>query len=187
MLVFLNGLVWVPQIIENVKNRSKNVPTTFFWIALSFSQGFMPSYFLLFDSNIFEIRNSAFWGITLLSMHVISLLILQCQRWFGARFFIPKSLRMKSNYQYHDLFEDPEGDADKDCAICLNNLADDHGMNIDHRDDFSKRYMRTPWGHNFHPTWLRTWVNSHILIYIVNLLAKYSHIHYYIYFYYMDY
>ena len=113
LLVFLSGLVWIPQIVENAKNRSKNVPTPFFCVALSFSQAFMPVYFLLFDSNIFEIRNSTFWGMTLVLMHLISLLILQCQRWFGARFFIPKMFRMKSTYQYHDLFEDTEGEAER--------------------------------------------------------------------------
>ena len=181
LLVIINGLVWVPQIIENVQNKSRNVPTAFiFWFVLSFSQGFMPVYFLLFDSNIFEIKSSSFWGLSLLFMHCASLLILQCQRWFGARFFIPKYLRSRSSYQYHDLFEDPEGDTDKDWAIWLNNLSDDHGLNQNHRDQYSNQYMRTPCGHNFHPSWLKTWVSNQIFYFKIAIILNCDYISYWL-------
>ena len=160
LLVIMNGLIWIPQIIENVINRSRNVPMPSFLISLSLSQGFMPVYYLLFGSNIFEFKSSPKWGLTLLFIHWLSIVILLLQRKYGSRFFIPKYFKNKSDYQYQSLSNDVEQDADKDWAIWLNHLSENQGTDEEHRDNYSKIYMRTPWGHNFHPSWLKTWMNQ---------------------------
>lgn len=144
LLVFINGLIWAPQIVENAINKSRHAPMPLYIISLSLSQGFMPVYYLIFDSNIFEFESSPKWGVALLFIHCFSVAVLLLQKKYGSRFFIPKSLRHKSDYQYQSLSDDAEQDADKDCAICLNHLSDNQGIEDEHRDGYSHIYIRTP-------------------------------------------
>ena len=84
---------------------------------MSFSQCFMPVYFLFFESNIFEIKNSPKWAFVLVMLHITTIFILFLQKKLGARFFIPKRFRSNNDYNYYTLPDDIEADGDKDCAI----------------------------------------------------------------------
>lgn len=160
LLIASNGLFWVPQIIENVQNRSKNVPYTFFTVAWTFWQAFMPCYFLFFKTNIFEIKYSPTSGWLLVGLHLSSILILYLQKKLGSQFFIPRSLRWKCEYTFLTIVEDLEGESDKDWAIWLNHLREPQGELNEPRDDAAAVYVRTPCNHKFHPHWLRTWLNQ---------------------------
>ena len=80
LLIMSNGFIWFPQIYENVINRARNSPKLNFAIMLSLSQGFMPVYYLFWDSNIFEIESSPRWGFILLMLHLCSIMILFGQK-----------------------------------------------------------------------------------------------------------
>lgn len=88
-----NGLIWLPQIIENIHNNSRDGPYAFFCIFGSIHQSIMPLYFLLHKVNIFEIRKDqdSVWVLSIL--HSLSILVLFWQHNFGARFLFPKSWR----------------------------------------------------------------------------------------------
>ena len=42
IIVIVSGILWVPQIIRNVRMKTKNEPNLFYCLSVSFSQAFMP-------------------------------------------------------------------------------------------------------------------------------------------------
>ena len=160
VIVTLNGIVWIPQILRNIRRRTKDVPYPFYWVALSFSQAFMPCYFLFSPSNIFEIRSNKYAAYFLVFMHVTSILILYLQRLFGSQFIIPLKYRSVGFNYFHSI-EDLEEDGEKDWAICLNKISEPENSNSSSSNDDNSRlmiYMKTPCNHSFHWSWLKRWM-----------------------------
>ena len=87
LLLILNGMIWIPQIIKNVYNKSRNVPNITFIISMTLTQCFLPIYIRGCPKNLFIVKPHIFWSFWFSAIVLAQLIILICQRRIGARFF----------------------------------------------------------------------------------------------------
>lgn len=180
-LFLLCGSTLFPQIIENAINKSRNTPSMSFAISMMVTQCFFALYIKGCPSNVMELQSDYRWTFYFVSYVGSQLLILYLQRKWGSRFFIPKFCRFWSEYNYYksfseDLEEGNNTDGANTCCICLNPLSfSENGESQPsqpsppnrnsisrlfgrNNDSCQRMYMRTPCGHKYHPSCLKTWM-----------------------------
>ena len=164
LLIIFNGLIWVPQIIKNAYNKSRNVPDIKFIISMTLTQCFLPAYMRGWPKNLFLVKPNIFWSSCFIEIILTQIFILILQRKFGARFFLPKNLRNWKQYDYLKSVTEFDEVDDTECWICLESLScTNTGRDqIENQTNQYQRieYMLTPCGHKFHIDWLTPWMNQ---------------------------
>jgi len=177
-LFLLCGSTLFPQIIENAINKSRSTPNLLFAVTMVTTQWFFALYIKGCPSNVMELQPNYQWAIYFSCYVGFQLLVLLIQRKWGSRFFIPRFLRFWSEYNYYksfseDLEEGNNADGENNCWICLNPLCFredwDTSSETQSRRGLSRffrrttdpnphLYMKTPCGHKYHPTCLKSWM-----------------------------
>ena len=164
LLLILNGMIWIPQIIKNVYNKSRNVPNITFIISMTLTQCFLPVYIRGCPKNLFIVKPHIFWSFWFSAIVLAQLIILICQRRIGARFFLPFKLRNWKQYDYYKTIDDVDISDDVDCWICLESLVHTNSWNEMPPDQVNSNqkieFMLTPCGHKFHTDWLTPWMQQ---------------------------
>ncbi|CAM9098708.1 unnamed protein product [Ectocarpus fasciculatus] len=173
LLIFVFYSFWVPQIVYNAYEGTRQPYLPQFAVGMTISRLFIPLYafgcpenFLteLLGNNIVSMRTCA----TLLSWLAIQIAVLEMQAKFGSRFFVPKRF-LPIAYDYHRPINSTElsplqgrglssdgttsgaGDIEsgdmKECVICYNVI-----------DAEENEYMITPCDHLFHGECLSRWM-----------------------------
>jgi PQ loop repeat len=108
LLVAFNGLLWIPQIIKNYRDRSRIGPDLYFIVVLSISHVFFPVYLKGCPSNLFGDKEPNYL-VTAVIIAVVSLqaYVVKEQQKRNPRFFVPKRWRRRLNtYNYFHEFKD---------------------------------------------------------------------------------
>ena len=76
LVSLLNGCVWIPQILENVRNRSRNTPQIKFAVSLSVSQVLVPVYLRGCPENLLYLEPMYWWTAVFIGLHAGSILMM---------------------------------------------------------------------------------------------------------------
>ena len=177
----LMGSTWISQIIYSARKGTKPPMSYAYILSTSFSKISLSIYLKAYKSNIFGYRPN-YLKVFIVSL-VISAeaLILIIQKFFGAKYIIPKRFRKQGYDYYKKANEITEEEKEGECVICLDkirnlvNLDDDDDINIRGNivyryfmkkvEKFKKirenkgDYMITPCHHLFHRKCLEHWLN----------------------------
>ncbi|PHJ21493.1 zinc c3hc4 type (ring finger) domain-containing protein [Cystoisospora suis] len=148
--------VWLPQIAWDVWKAQRNSMDGQFVIGISLCRLVFPTYLFGCPVSLFQ---SSFHGVKLpnypvlvvvIIIMIVQVALMQAQRRFGSRFFVPLDL-LPHVYNYHrplpsSLADDPEAGL-PECAICMNPV-----------DTKSKHRSVTPCDHLFHDKCLQQWM-----------------------------
>lgn len=121
-LFILCGSTLIPQIIENAYNKSRNTPNMSFAVLMMITQCFFSLYIKGCPTNVMELKADLHWTAYFVLYVGAQLALLQLQRKFGSRFFIPKVFRFWNEYNYYknfneDLEEGDNTDGGNTCCI----------------------------------------------------------------------
>lgn len=176
----LYSLTWIFQIIYSAKQGTKPpMSYSYIWFT-SFSKIALTVYLKAYKNNIFEYRPNYLKVICLSLIIIIEAFILCIQKYFGAKFIIPKRFRKQSYLYYRKESELSQSEKESECVICLDKL----GNRVDYEEEvineqthYLKRklinllekikkkksnkedYMKTPCHHIFHSQCLESWLN----------------------------
>ena len=180
--LILMSSTWICQIIYSAKKGTKPPMSYLYILATSFSKISLCMYLKGYKSNIFGYRPNYIKVFIVTFIISIEALILFIQKFFGAKFIIPKKFRKQGYDYYRNEYEITEEDKEVECVICLDKIRnlvnlDDDNEGINKKGNFvykyfmktlekikKKRenrgdYMLTPCHHLFHKKCLEHWLN----------------------------
>ena len=179
----LMGSTWICQIIYSAKNGTKPPMSYLYIISTSFSKISLSFYLKAYKGNIFGYRPNYLKVFIVSFVIAIEALILIIQKFFGAKYIIPKKFRKQGYDYYRKENEISEEEKEVECVICLDklrnlvNLDDDNDNNNNVRGNIAYKffmkqlekikkngenkgeYMITPCHHLFHRKCLEHWLN----------------------------
>ena len=180
--LILISSTWICQIVYSAKKGTKPPMSYLYIISASFSKISLCFYLKGYKSNIFGYRPN-YLKVFIISLIIsIEAFILIIQKFFGAKFIIPKKFRKQSYDYYRKENEINEEDKEVECVICLDKLRNLVNL-YDDNDDINKKgnkiykyfmknlekikrkrenrgdYMITPCHHLFHKKCLEHWLN----------------------------
>eukprot|EP01017_Pseudomicrothorax_dubius_P047172 TRINITY_DN8426_c0_g1_i2.p1 TRINITY_DN8426_c0_g1~~TRINITY_DN8426_c0_g1_i2.p1 ORF type:complete len:502 (+),score=49.02 TRINITY_DN8426_c0_g1_i2:183-1688(+) len=167
----INAFILAPQIYHLAQN---SILTKFQTNLVFYSvvpTGLILAYFRGCPNNLLELSPSAWTVGSFFTIILVQILLLYLQTRRGPQFFIPASfLPPKFNYFIQRKNADLEQamETDNDCAICMNSLRGDSGIDFDQTAPYMEMvlnvyakencYMRTPCNHCYHPKCLINWM-----------------------------
>ena len=180
--LILMGSTWIFQIIYSAKKGTKPPMSYLYILSASFSKISLCFYLKGYKRNIFGYRPN-YAKVIIVSLVIgIEAFILIIQKFFGAKFIIPKKFRKQGYDYYRKVNEISEEEKEVECVICLDklrnllNLDDDEDINnkkgniaykffMKNLEKIKKKrenrgdYMITPCHHLFHKKCLEHWLN----------------------------
>ena len=66
LFILAIGTIWIPQIIKNIKNRTKRAPSFLFIVVISIEVIYYPVFIYLVDDNLMENEPNPWIGIPLI-------------------------------------------------------------------------------------------------------------------------
>ena len=180
--LILMGSTWICQIIYSAKKGTKPPMSYSYILSASFSKISLCIYLKGYKSNIFGYRPNYLKVVIVSFVISVEALILMIQKFFGAKFIIPKKFRKQGYDYYRKESEINEEEKENECVICLDklrnlvNLDDDVDDNnkkgniiykfimrnlerIKKKEENKGDYMITPCHHLFHRKCLEHWLN----------------------------
>ena len=180
--LLLMGSTWICQIVYSAKKGTKPPMSYAYILSTSFSKITLCIYLKAYKSNIFGYRPNYLKVIIVCFVIGIEAFILIIQKFFGAKYIIPKKFK-KQGYNYYKKENDiSEEEKEVECVICLDKLK--NLVNLDDEEEFKKMegniiykffmknlerlkrkqenkgdYMVTPCHHLFHKRCLEHWLN----------------------------
>ena len=180
--LLLMGSTWICQIIYSAKKGTKPPMSYCYILSTSFSKITLSIYLKAYKSNIFGYRPNYLKVFIVCFVIGIEAFILIIQKFFGAKYIIPKKFKKKGYNYYKKEKEIPEEEKEVECVICLDKLK--NLVNLDDEEEFKKikgnkvykffiknleklkrkqdnkgDYMVTPCHHLFHKRCLEHWLN----------------------------
>ena len=178
----LMGSTWICQIIYSAKKGTKPPMSYSYILSASFSKISLCIYLKAYKNNIFGYRPNYLKVVIVSFVISVEALILIIQKFFGAKFIIPKKFRKQGYDYYRKESEINEEEKENECVICLDklrnliNLEEDNDINnkkgnfiykfimrnlekIKKNDQNKGDYMITPCHHLFHRKCLEHWLN----------------------------
>ena len=172
---------WICQIIYSAKKGTKPPMSYRYILSASLSKISICLYIKGFKNNIFGYRPNYLKVFIVSSVIMIEAIILFLQKFFGAKFIIPKRFRKKAYNYYKNKNEINESDKELECVICLDKIGnlsvseEEKIKNIKgniifktiiknvekfkNKNIVKGTYMLTPCNHLFHTKCLESWLN----------------------------
>ena len=149
-LMFFWGLIWVPQIYKNIRNKYRRINLNFIY-SLTATQTFYAFYIKTWPNNVFELENNTKFSICFIISIFLQIFMLQLQRRYGSSIFLPAFMR--SNFSW-EIASEPIED---EWCIWMSPVwqTDD-----DEAETEVILYIQTPCGHNYHQEWLKEWMKQ---------------------------
>ena len=145
VLLLLMHAYWVPQVVRNaVLDARRSLLPLYVWL-ISATRLFPPLYFLLYPGNFLHLRPQPLLAGILSGWCALQVLLLESQRKYGGRWFIPKRF-LPAKYDYYRPFAVP---ASTDCVICMSELEQSQVYGAP---------MVAPCDHAFHTECLLQWM-----------------------------
>ena len=180
--IFLIGSTWIGQIIYSARKGTKPPMSYSYILSASFSKISICFYLKAYKNNIFGYRPNYLKTFIVISIIIIEAFVLMVQKFFGAKFIIPKKFRVQGHNYYRTANEISAEEKEVECVICLdklknlnNNDEDYFGDNISgnmisrylrryleylkKKSENKGDYMITPCHHLFHKRCLEHWLN----------------------------
>ena len=180
--LLLMGSTWICQIIYSAKKGTKPPMSYAYILSTSFSKITLCIYLKAYKSNIFGYRPNYLKAFIVCFVIGIEAFILIIQKFFGAKYIIPKKFKKQGYNYYKKENEITEEEKEIECVICLDKLK--NLVNLDDEEVFKKMegnklykyfmknleklkrkqgdkgdYMVTPCHHLFHKRCLEHWLN----------------------------
>ena len=180
--IFLIGSTWIGQIIYSARKGTKPPMSYSYILSASFSKISICFYLKAYKNNIFGYRPNYLKTFIVISIIIIEAFVLMVQKFFGAKFIIPKKFRVQGHNYYRTANGISAEEKEVECVICLdklknlnNNDEDYFGDNISgnmisrylrryleylkKKSENKGDYMITPCHHLFHKRCLEHWLN----------------------------
>ena len=178
----LMGSTWIFQIIYSAKKGTKPPMSYLLILSASFSKITICIYLKAYKNNIFGYRPNYLKTFIIIFLIAFEAFILMVQKFFGAKYIIPKKFRKQGYNYYRKENEMTLEEKEVECVICLDRLK--NLVNLDDEDEYKKKegnifykyamsyldnikkrqenkgdYMVTPCHHLFHKKCLEHWLN----------------------------
>jgi len=158
VITFVLQAYWVPQIVHDVRQGSKNVlhPQFLFGVSVTRCLGLLYLWGCpegIFDGDFYPQvpgAPSTWYCASVVLLQCAQVAILVSQRLLGPRWFVPW-LCMPNVYNYRRTVEMTPN---TDCVICMGDLAED-----DRRTNEGMQRIVTPCDHRFHRQCLEQWMD----------------------------
>jgi hypothetical protein len=125
------------------------IPQLFYPIAMRTAPG-----------NIFRLHTDYSFALILLTIVLVQLGVMFCQKYFGVFFFLPKALRPNS-FNYFKKLKGLQGAENVNCPICFIPLTENPEQTQNLQSQLTlKKYMETPCKHAFHELCLQKWMDQ---------------------------
>ena len=180
--MLLMGATWICQIIYSAKKGTKPPMSYSLILSSSFSKITLCIYLKAYKNNVFGYRPNYLKTIIIIFIIGAETFILIIQKFFGAKYIIPRKFRKQGYNYYRKLNEITQEEKEVECVICLDklknlvNLDDDYDnkkiegniiykLSMKYLEKIKKKqanrgdYMITPCHHLFHKKCLEHWLN----------------------------
>ena len=180
--MILMGATWIFQIIYSAKKGTKPPMSYLLILSSSFSKITICIYLKAYKNNIFGYRPNYLKTTIIVFIIAVEAFILIIQKFFGAKYIIPKKFRKQGYNYYRRGDEITQEEKEVECVICLDkiknlvnfndeydlknkegNIVYKYAMNylekIKKKQENKGDYMITPCHHLFHKKCLEHWLN----------------------------
>ena len=157
-LFLFSACLWIPQIIENIWNKSRQIDIEFI-LVITANHWVFPLYIRGYSGNSLMLEFDLMWAFVFVAFIWMQILVLVMQSRYGVYFFLPNFMRpgrvcFTKVEQINDELKTLEW------CICMSSLVtvEDH----EEYDAMNEKvtYMETPCGHKYHSSCLTTWIRQ---------------------------
>ena len=159
-----SGWIWIPQIVENIINRSRYLDKELIFL-VTLNHCIFPLYIRGYPNNALMTEYDQLWTWAFITFVSLQLIILIMQSTYGVYFFLPSFMR-PNKICFTKIEHVSDELRNYEWCIWMSSIVNNEDQEEYDAMNEKVLYMETPWGHKYHPNCLGN-INPFIIITII--------------------